>query len=73
VAALVEALLGLAPLSGRGDLAAPVADRPERPFARRSCCLYYRIPPGGDKCGDCVLIGLGAGRGRRLRPSAGPG
>ncbi len=25
-----------------------------RPFVRRSCCLYYRIP-GGGYCGDCVL------------------
>lgn len=67
VTALVEALLGLPPLSGRGDLAAPVAGRSDRPFTRRSCCLYYRIPPGGDKCGDCVLTDQGAGRSRPLR------
>ncbi|MFI1618174.1 (2Fe-2S)-binding protein [Streptomyces lydicus] len=23
-------------------------------FARRSCCLYYRVP-GGGLCADCVL------------------
>lgn len=27
---------------------------PGRPFVRRSCCLYYRLP-GGGYCGDCVL------------------
>ncbi|MGJ9411686.1 (2Fe-2S)-binding protein [Aeromicrobium sp. CF4.19] len=25
-----------------------------RPFVRRSCCLYYRLP-GGGYCGDCIL------------------
>lgn len=53
---LVEALLVRPPLTGTGELVRPVADRPERFFVRRSCCLYYRVPPGGDKCGDCVLI-----------------
>lgn len=24
-------------------------------FHRNSCCLYYRVPPGGGLCGDCVL------------------
>ncbi|MBC6459016.1 (2Fe-2S)-binding protein [Actinomadura sp. HBU206391] len=24
-------------------------------FVRRSCCLYYRVPPGGELCGDCCL------------------
>ncbi|MFJ3921945.1 (2Fe-2S)-binding protein [Streptomyces sp. NPDC090022] len=24
-------------------------------FVRHSCCLYYRVDPGGGLCGDCVL------------------
>jgi hypothetical protein len=29
---------------------------PGNSFTRRNCCLYYRVPPGGAKCGDCVLL-----------------
>jgi ferric iron reductase protein FhuF len=28
--------------------------KPDLPFRRRSCCLFYRIP-GGGTCDDCVL------------------
>jgi FhuF-like iron-sulfur protein/ferric iron reductase FhuF-like transporter len=46
---LIRCLLALEPLTGTGTLS------PHGSFARRSCCLYYRVPPGGTKCGDCVL------------------
>ncbi|MEV4253670.1 (2Fe-2S)-binding protein [Spirillospora sp. NPDC049652] len=26
-----------------------------RGYVRRSCCLYYKVPPGGELCGDCAL------------------
>ncbi|MEV5827524.1 (2Fe-2S)-binding protein [Spirillospora sp. NPDC052242] len=48
-AALVRALLALPPLDGTGGFG-PAG------FVRRSCCLYYRVPPGGGMCGDCALI-----------------
>jgi ferric iron reductase protein FhuF len=47
---LVRRLLAREPLLGTGSLA------PDGSFVRRSCCLYYRVPPGGAKCGDCVLL-----------------
>lgn len=52
-AALTEALLA-GPLAGSGTFVHEeglgVA------FARRSCCLYYRVPGGGGgTCSDCVL------------------
>ncbi|RMI46909.1 (2Fe-2S)-binding protein [Actinomadura harenae] len=25
-------------------------------YVRRSCCLYYKVPPGGEMCGDCALL-----------------
>ncbi|MFC4942309.1 (2Fe-2S)-binding protein [Pseudonocardia sp. GCM10023141] len=43
--ALAEELLSAGRLAGSAEL---------RPFRRRSCCLYYRVP-GGGLCGDCVL------------------
>ncbi|WP_067461489.1 (2Fe-2S)-binding protein [Actinomadura macra] len=53
-AALVRELLAREPLAGTGAF--------ERDgFVRRSCCLYYRVPPGGEMCGDCALL--------RRRPS----
>jgi hypothetical protein len=53
---MVERLLTLPPLAGTGELVRPFAERPELFYMRRSCCLYYRVPPGGDYCGDCVLL-----------------
>jgi hypothetical protein len=48
---IVRRLLDREPvLSGAG------AWGPGNSFTRRSCCLYYRVPPGGAKCGDCVLL-----------------
>ena len=53
-AALVRGVLAAPPFAGLGEL----VPRPEHPtglaFARRSCCLYYRVP-GGGTCEDCVL------------------
>ncbi|WP_460370785.1 (2Fe-2S)-binding protein, partial [Actinocorallia lasiicapitis] len=43
---LITDQLARSPL--RGALTPPT-------FRRRSCCLYYKVPPGGDKCGDCCL------------------
>lgn len=48
--ALAERLLAMEPLAGAGSFG-PAG------FARRSCCLYYRVPPGGSLCGDCVFVG----------------
>ncbi|GGV01994.1 hypothetical protein GCM10010182_19380 [Actinomadura cremea] len=48
-AALVRRLLALPPLDGTGGFG-PAG------FVRRSCCLYYRVPPGGGLCGDCALV-----------------
>ncbi|WP_344589691.1 (2Fe-2S)-binding protein [Actinomadura vinacea] len=46
---LVAELFAREPLAGTGTF-----DR--RGFVRRSCCLYYRVPPGGEMCGDCCLL-----------------
>jgi hypothetical protein len=46
---VVRGVLKRAPLAGTGSLG------PQGSFARHSCCLYYRVPPGGGLCGDCVL------------------
>jgi ferric iron reductase protein FhuF len=59
---LIERLLARAPLAGNGGFVRPFPDRPERFFLRRACCLYYRVPPGGDKCGDCALVDAGTRR-----------
>ena len=53
---MVERLLALPPLAGTGELVRPFPERPERFYLRRNCCLYYRVPPGGGYCGDCVLL-----------------
>jgi ferric iron reductase protein FhuF len=53
---LIERLLEREPLAGGGDFVQPFPDRPERFYERHTCCLYYRVPPGGDYCGDCVLL-----------------
>ncbi|GAA4151273.1 hypothetical protein GCM10022416_48350 [Actinomadura keratinilytica] len=49
VGTLVRELFGHAPLAGTGSFT------PDG-FVRRSCCLYYRVPPGGEMCGDCALL-----------------
>jgi ferric iron reductase protein FhuF len=46
--ALVRELFAREPLAGTGTFE-------RRGFVRRSCCLYYRVPPGGEMCGDCAL------------------
>lgn len=46
--AVLDALLTAGSLAGRGRL------RGDSTFARRSCCLMYRLP-GAGTCGDCVL------------------
>ncbi|MFB4316911.1 (2Fe-2S)-binding protein [Actinomadura sp. 21ATH] len=48
-AALVRELLAREPLKGTGEFG-------RHGFVRRSCCLYYRVPPGGEMCGDCALL-----------------
>jgi hypothetical protein len=56
---VAQALLGVGLLRGHGRYLRPWPERPERFFVRNSCCLYYRIP-GGDTCGDCVLVSADA-------------
>jgi FhuF 2Fe-2S C-terminal domain/Ferric iron reductase FhuF-like transporter len=65
---LVRALFTLDPLAGTGEFTRGfefTRRSPDRPFdgvlrpdtfRRRSCCLYYRVPPGGGMCGDCALL-----------------
>ncbi|MFI6520206.1 (2Fe-2S)-binding protein [Spirillospora sp. NPDC050679] len=48
VRAVIDDLLAREPLLGTGSFG-PAG------FVRRSCCLYYRVPPGGEMCGDCGL------------------
>ncbi|WP_329519829.1 (2Fe-2S)-binding protein [Spirillospora sp. NBC_01491] len=55
---LVRDLLARDPLTGTGSF-----DHGD--FTRRSCCLYYRVPPEGGLCGDCAL--------KRRTPEPGPG
>ncbi|MQY03130.1 (2Fe-2S)-binding protein [Actinomadura macrotermitis] len=47
--AIARELLAREPLRGTGGFGA-------KGFARRSCCLYYKVPPGGEMCGDCALL-----------------
>ncbi|MEU1624732.1 (2Fe-2S)-binding protein [Streptomyces sp. NPDC020096] len=54
---LAGRLLTHRPLHGTGTLREAPGD-PDPAFARRSCCLYYRVP-GGGLCGDCVLLRRG--------------
>jgi hypothetical protein len=53
---LAVGILEHPPLLGLGR----VVEEPAHPtgvgFARRTCCLFYRVP-GGGTCGDCVLNG----------------
>ncbi|GAB3210251.1 (2Fe-2S)-binding protein [Marinactinospora thermotolerans] len=53
--AIADALIGSGPMAGLGTVEHPFPARPERFFARRSCCLFYRAPRG-DMCGDCSLL-----------------
>ncbi|MFF3442705.1 (2Fe-2S)-binding protein [Streptosporangium sp. NPDC002721] len=62
--ALGRELLDTGLLRGTGELAEPAPGRPS--FARRSCCLFYRLP-GGGMCGDCVLVDPGIRRERGAR------
>ncbi len=47
--ALAQRLLATGLLRGTGELTGPGLE-----FARRSCCLFYRVP-GGGLCSDCPL------------------
>ncbi|GAB3108496.1 (2Fe-2S)-binding protein [Streptomyces calidiresistens] len=46
---LVARLLATGALVGTGEITDSALS-----FRRRSCCLFYRVPPG-DRCGDCSL------------------
>ncbi|MBB0246839.1 iron reductase [Streptomyces alkaliphilus] len=46
---LVTRLLATGVLVGTGEITDSALA-----FRRRSCCLFYRVPPG-DRCGDCSL------------------
>ncbi|RLU87593.1 ferric iron reductase [Streptomyces griseocarneus] len=50
--ALTRSLFEVPPLRGTGTLIARAPGGPA--FVRSTCCLYYRVLPGG-MCGDCVL------------------
>jgi hypothetical protein len=54
---LIRALLTMEPLAGTGAFTSgsPGSVQTASTFRRRSCCLYYRVPPGGGLCGDCAL------------------
>ncbi len=58
--ALAVGILGHPPLDGLGEF----VEEPSHPtgvgFARRTCCLFYRVP-GGGTCADCVLNGQVSG------------
>lgn len=45
----VQELLSRPPLDAAGEFG-------PRGYVRRSCCLYYKVPPGGEMCGDCALL-----------------
>ncbi|MGK5547151.1 (2Fe-2S)-binding protein [Streptomyces sp. URMC 127] len=52
--ALTRAVLADPVLRGTGTLATDGPPDAAPSFVRSTCCLYYRVPPGGT-CGDCVL------------------
>ncbi|MEV4504039.1 (2Fe-2S)-binding protein [Streptomyces klenkii] len=52
--ALARAVLDDPLLRGTGTLTAGGPPHAAPSFVRSTCCLYYRVPPGGT-CGDCVL------------------
>ena len=52
--ALAVGMLAQPPLVGLGEVVAEPAHPTGVGFARRTCCLFYRVP-GGGTCGDCVL------------------
>ncbi|MEV5569052.1 (2Fe-2S)-binding protein [Spirillospora sp. NPDC052269] len=45
----VQDVLSRPPLDAAGEFT-------PRGYVRRSCCLYYKVPPGGGLCGDCALL-----------------
>ncbi|MEU1815716.1 (2Fe-2S)-binding protein [Streptomyces roseifaciens] len=51
---LARAVLADPLLHGTGTLVPGSAPRSAPSFVRSTCCLYYRVLPGG-MCGDCVL------------------
>ncbi|HEY2194524.1 MAG TPA: (2Fe-2S)-binding protein [Actinomycetospora sp.] len=54
--ALAVAIAGQPPLQGLGRFVEDTSHPTGIGFARRTCCLFYRVP-GGGTCGDCVLNG----------------
>lgn len=52
--ALAAAVLARPPLDGLGGFVPEPAHPTGFGFARRTCCLFHRVP-GGGVCGDCVL------------------
>jgi ferric iron reductase protein FhuF len=52
--ALAVGILGHPPLAGLGEFVEERSHPTGVGFARRTCCLFYRVP-GGGRCGDCVL------------------
>jgi len=53
-AALAADVVARPPLAGLGSFVAEPSHPTGLGFARRTCCLYYRVP-GGGYCADCVL------------------
>jgi len=54
--ALAVGIVGQPPLAGLGRFVDDPSHATGVGFARRTCCLFYRVP-GGGTCGDCVLNG----------------
>jgi ferric iron reductase protein FhuF len=54
--ALAVAIAEQPPLAGLGRFVEDPSHPTGIAFARRTCCLFYRVP-GGGTCGDCVLNG----------------
>jgi hypothetical protein len=54
--ALAVGILEHPPLHGLGEVVPEPAHPTGIGFARRTCCLFYRVP-GGGTCADCVLNG----------------
>jgi ferric iron reductase protein FhuF len=52
--ALAQDVVAREPLAGLGGFVAEPGHPTGIGFARRTCCLFYRVP-GGGTCGDCVL------------------
>lgn len=52
--ALARGVLAREPFAGLGAFVPEPSHPTGIGFARRTCCLFYRVP-GGGTCGDCVL------------------